>query len=338
MMSLAGNPWAKTPHMDSIAAGGVYFTQSYCPYPLCSPSRSSLHTSRTPHENRVDTNGVPIDPAMPVSGQAFVTAGYNTGYAGKWHLPVSFPTAGIAGYEVLNKVAAQSWNRTGPPDRQTDRPARRWLSQRKHDKPFLLVASFLNPHDICMLAAETRAVCPQRCGRSMVRPPDARLPPLPANFPLTVGEPARLADARGTRNGTSTNGGAIVTHISACWRTWTARWGACSEALRQSGQEENTLIVFTSDHGEGLGLAPLDGQAEFLRGRSGRAPGGQLEGRCAGGADRPRAPASRRWTSCRRSATMRASRARRSCAARACGPSSTSRLSRAARSSFRRWP
>ena len=94
VMGAVGNQWAKTPHMDSIAAQGVYFTKSYCAYPLCSPSRSSLHTGRTPHENRVDANGERIDPAIPLSGQAFRAAGYDTGYAGKWHCPtVSRPAA-----------------------------------------------------------------------------------------------------------------------------------------------------------------------------------------------------------------------------------------------------
>ncbi len=89
--SAVGNKWLKTPHMDSIAAQGVYFTQSYCSYPLCSPSRSSLHTGRMPHEIGVDRNSVPIDPAMPLSGQVFRAAGYDTGYAGKWHMPDPYP-------------------------------------------------------------------------------------------------------------------------------------------------------------------------------------------------------------------------------------------------------
>lgn len=50
-------------HMNCLAAHGVYFTRSYCAFPLCSPSRSSLHTGRTPRENRVDRNSVQIDPA-----------------------------------------------------------------------------------------------------------------------------------------------------------------------------------------------------------------------------------------------------------------------------------
>ena len=55
-ISAAENKWVKTPHTDSLAASGVYFTNSYCPHPLCSPSRAALHTSRMPHDVGVDHN------------------------------------------------------------------------------------------------------------------------------------------------------------------------------------------------------------------------------------------------------------------------------------------
>jgi len=61
-VSAVGNKWVKTPNMDSLAANGVYFTNSYCPYPLCSPSRAALHAGRMPHEIGVDHNGMTIDP------------------------------------------------------------------------------------------------------------------------------------------------------------------------------------------------------------------------------------------------------------------------------------
>ncbi|RPJ35449.1 MAG: hypothetical protein EHM35_09220, partial [Planctomycetaceae bacterium] len=84
-MSAVGNKWVKTPNMDSLAANGVYFMNSYSPYPLCSPSRAALHAGRPPHEIGMDHNSMSIDPKIPLSGQVFREAGYDTGYAGKWH-------------------------------------------------------------------------------------------------------------------------------------------------------------------------------------------------------------------------------------------------------------
>ena len=178
-MSAVGNKWVKTPHMDSLAAHGVYFTKSYCPYPLCSPSRASLHTGRTPHEIGVDRNTVPIDPAMPLSGQVFRAAGYDTGYAGKWHMPDVYPSDGIAGFEVLNNTTRQG-KLAHDVDEATMNAAIEFL-KRKHDKPFLLVVSFINPHDICLLAGEDSPLLDEVWKRYQP-PADAELPPLPANF------------------------------------------------------------------------------------------------------------------------------------------------------------
>ena len=178
--------------MDSIAAQGVYFTRSYCPYPLCSPSRSSLHTGRTPHEIGVDRNSVPIDPAVPISGQVFRAAGYDTGYAGKWHMPEPYPADGIAGFEVLNKTSRQG-KLAHDVDEATMNAAIEFL-KRKRDKPFLLVVSFINPHDICLLAGEDSPLLDE-VWKKYEPAAGAELPPLPANFGLTAGRPDNLAAA-----------------------------------------------------------------------------------------------------------------------------------------------
>jgi arylsulfatase A-like enzyme len=146
-MGAVGNKWVKTPNMDSLAARGIYFVNSYCSYPLCSPSRSSLHTGRTPHEIGVNRNSVPIDAAIPISGQVFRAAGYETAYAGKWHMPAPYPSDGIAGYEVLNKTSRQR-KLAHDVDESTLNVAIDFLP-RKPDTPILLSVSFINLHDIC---------------------------------------------------------------------------------------------------------------------------------------------------------------------------------------------
>jgi arylsulfatase A-like enzyme len=260
VMSAMGNKWAKTPHMDAIAAGGVYFTSSYCPYPLCSPSRSALHTSRMPHEIGVDHNDMSIDPAIPISGQVFRAAGYDTGYSGKWHLPNPYPTDGIAGFEVLNKISRQR-KLAHDVDEATMTQAIEFL-KRKREKPFYLVTSFINPHDICLLAGETSPLL-EDVQKKYEPAAGAELPPLPPNFDRSTGEADPVA--RHPRHPQWDE-----TH----WRKYRYAYyrlledvdrqvGQVLEALREIGQEENTLIIFTSDHGEGLASHLWTGKMMF---------------------------------------------------------------------------
>jgi arylsulfatase A-like enzyme len=258
-MSAAGNRWAKTPAMDSLVANGVSFMKSYCPYPLCSPSRGALHTSRTPHELLVDHNSMHLKESIPVSGQVFREAGYDTGYAGKWHLPDPYPSDGIPGYEVLNKTSRQR-KLAHDVDEATMNSAIEFL-RRKREKPFLLAASFINPHDICLLAGAEGPLTPSVWKRYE---PDggAQQPPLPANFDLTAGGEGLASRHRHDD------------WDQKLWRRYRYAYfrmmgdvdrqvGGVLDALRQSGQENNTLVIFTSDHGEGLGCHRWTGKMNF---------------------------------------------------------------------------
>lgn len=248
-MSAVGNKWVKTPNMDSLVANGVYFTNSYCPYPLCSPSRASLHASRMPHEIGVDHNNLAVDPSIPLSGQVFREAGYDTGYAGKWHCPDAYPADGIAGYEVLN-TTTRPGKLAQVVDEATMNAGIEFI-KRKREKPFLAVVSFINPHDICLPAGGDSPILDQVWNRYQP-PAGAELPPLPANFGNTEGAPEGFSRKALHDNWDENH-----------WRRYTYAYyrmmedvdqqvGQVLEALRQTGQEENTLIVFTSDHGEGL--------------------------------------------------------------------------------------
>ena len=249
-MSAVGNPWAKTPHMDALAANGVYFTKSYCPYPLCSPSRSALHTSRMPHEIGVDRNSVPIDPSIPLSGQAFRAAGYDTGYSGKWHMPNTYPTDGIAGYEVLNKTTRQG-KLAHDVDEATMTEAIAFL-KRPREKPFLLVVSYINPHDICLLAGETSPLAAEvwtKYGPAA----GVETPPLPPNADETAGRPEALSRRAKHPDWDENHWRRYRYAYARLMEDVDRQVGQVMETLRQTGHEEDTLVLFTSDHGEGLG-------------------------------------------------------------------------------------
>ena len=85
---------------------GVRFAKSYCAYPLCCPSRGTLFTSRMPHELGIYGNfGAELsEKGVPTMGELFHAAGYETAYAGKWHVQVPFPafkSRKIPGFTVL---------------------------------------------------------------------------------------------------------------------------------------------------------------------------------------------------------------------------------------------
>ena len=146
MLRCAGNRWLKTPAMDSLAATGMRFERAYCTAPVCVPSRFSLLTGLYPSAVGVRHNGsrpTKALAAMPqrAMGGLFRKAGYETAYGGKVHLPGAMRDVRKLGFAMI------TGNARGP---LADACAA--FLRRKHDKPWLLFASFINPHDICYMA------------------------------------------------------------------------------------------------------------------------------------------------------------------------------------------
>ena len=92
-MGAAGNPYVRTPNIDSIARQGTRFANSWCTSPVCSPARASILTGCLPHTTGVDYLGQRLNPKVPTLGELFRGSGYETAWAGKWHLPIGFPGA-----------------------------------------------------------------------------------------------------------------------------------------------------------------------------------------------------------------------------------------------------
>lgn len=245
-----GNGWLRTPAMDSIAQRGMVFTNAICPYPVCSPSRSCIFTGRMPHETGVMDNGKPIPAGMASMGEVFRAAGYNTAYGGKWHLPKSFD--GMTGFTKIIGGSALGRDMDAP----LSNACSEWL-RRSPGGPFLLVASFMNPHDICDWIRQHKGT------REL--PASATMPPAPMNMAVDPGEPEAIQYHR-------TAGYDLMSQavgIANEWRRDDMRLylhdyyrmveqvdgeiGKVLAALRETGRERDTVIVFASDHGEGLG-------------------------------------------------------------------------------------
>lgn len=268
MLSCAGNPWLKTPAMDSLATTGVRFSRTYVTNPVCLPSRFSLFTGRYPSFVGVRHNG--SEPtarveAMPEQslGHLLRQAGYDTAYCGKVHLPGPMNDIERCGFELLTKDQREGCARA----------AVEYLHRRR-TRPFFLVVSFINPHDICYMAIEdyygNRWRTPEVVRRTLqdaLRIPErvsreeffARLcPPLPDNFEVPCGEPDAitwLVKLRPFRQHARLHWG------EEKWRLH--RWAYCRltervdseigmvlDALKTTGLEESTLVILTSDHGD----------------------------------------------------------------------------------------
>ena len=81
-----GNPLVRSPAVDSLIADGVAFTQAYCQSPVCSPSRASFLTGRYPRTTGCRQNGQTIPEREQLVSRLFADAGYRCGLAGKLHL------------------------------------------------------------------------------------------------------------------------------------------------------------------------------------------------------------------------------------------------------------
>lgn len=255
-LSCAGNPWLKTPAMDSLAARGTRYANTYAPYPVCSPSRSTIFTSRMPHETGVEVNGKPIAAGMPTMGEVFGAAGYETVYGGKWHLPKSFD--GMTGFTKLIGGSGQGRDMDAP---LADACAG-WLREKRKD-PFLMVASFMNPHDICDWIRK-------HPGRREHADPD-RFPPAPGNLGCDPLEPEALQFHRTKGYDLMSQAVGIASEWTpADFRLYLHDYYRMVEAVdREIGKvlaaapRENTLILFASDHGEGMGAHRWVQKASF---------------------------------------------------------------------------
>jgi choline-sulfatase len=266
-----GNKYIDTPAMDRLAQRGLLFTRAYSSNPLCMPWRNSVFSGRYPHETGVTRNAPPedgFDPKkFPCLGTYFRNAGYETAYSGKWHLCYNARDPSSHGFEILTGKGKEDHDRAAADE------VVKYLA-RPHDRPFLLVASFLNPHNICewarRLAGRTQHL---NCGEIGEPPPPDQLPPAPANLLPPRNEPDGIALMR--RACQVDSGPFPVGKFTADdWRRH--RWGyyrmtelvdknidRVLTALRQAGLEENTVVVFTSDHGDCAGAHGFNQKTVF---------------------------------------------------------------------------
>ncbi len=247
------NPSVKTPHLDALAARGTNFRKAVCNQPLCSPSRASFLTGMHATKTGVWKLGLELDHSLPSIATVMKQAGYSTNFIGKWHISRTEladgrkqlgwipPGPSRAGFDdtweganvpeiVSHPYEGNYWITDGTNigfknEYRVDFIADRAVQflQQKHEKPWLLFVSQLEPHHQNDVDA---MVPPARYADQYLDPfipHDLR--DLPGNWPSRIGGYYGCVQA-----------------IDDCV-------GKLVATLQQTGQLENTIIVFFSDHG-----------------------------------------------------------------------------------------
>lgn len=248
-----GYDYITTPGIDKIASLGVAFTRSYTPYPVCMAMRSSLMTGVMPSKSSKDLT------SYQSIGTRAKEAGYTTAYYGKWHV----------GHSKMNKVEAWHGFETYI-DSRKDTEIKNWsvdFLKESHDKPFFLVTSFLNPHNCCELARSMAGM------KKKVKYTDGAVeenmtldecPPLPENFAIPEDEAEGFYCRRfpDTTNMTQFGKHPVKYWNDDRWRQYMYGYDRLVEkvdahvldiinTLEAQSLLENTMIIYTSDHGDG---------------------------------------------------------------------------------------
>jgi arylsulfatase A-like enzyme len=320
-----GAPMCRTPNIDRLAAQGVQFSTVYTPTSPCSPARAALFTGLYPHKNHVVANGGVLNPEISNLGEALSKAGYNLGYAGKWHVdqakvPSEYGFAGkdfpgygypptngfIEGLRYMQRIpmpphynnyiaekgleppkvleamygdnpgkqgqemyALQSGDiesnfETMVSDFTLDLLRQFTASQGKEGRPFFIWTNFWGPHTPCLVPEPYY---------SMYDPTDI---PEEPNFKETWERKPDVHELYAKLWGLEKKGWDE-------WREIVARyWGYVTmiddlvgrilDELKVLGLSENTLIIFTTDHGDQMGSHKMIEKGCFAYEESWRLP------------------------------------------------------------------
>ena len=282
LLGCYGDPLAKTPNIDRLAARGVIFNKAYCAFPLCGPSRNAMLTGLYPNSTGIQANAqifrqtIPTQVSMP---QAFRQAGYLAVRVGKlyhYNVPNSIGTdghddpgsweiecnpAGVDRLEEQPSITTLTPNQFGgtlswyaspkSDEHHTDSllaDDAYWVLERcakQNERPFFLAVGFFRPH--------TPYVAPKEPYFSMhpvdsmpifegIKEDQADIPP--AGLASYKKEQDQLTDPMRRE---------VRQAYNASISFMDAQVGRVIDTLDRLGLSENTIIVFTSDHGYHVG-------------------------------------------------------------------------------------
>jgi len=289
-----GNSFAQTPHLDRLCREGTAFTSAYTPSPECVPARACLITGQYVNRHGCGCNEQSMPPVDTATFMSRLTdAGYRTHGVGKCHFtPDPEALRGFQSREISEEICG--------PDERNDyldfvqdggyghvleplgvrgemyyipQPAQlpaelhhsHWVAERcrgfiqdqaENSQPWMLYGGFVHPHP---------PFNPPNPWHKLFRAPDMPLPHLPPDYESLLCFINRFQNRYKYRDrGMDLNLiRCIRAYYHACISFLDSRIGQILETLEETGQLDNTLIVFSSDHGELLGDFGSFGKRSF---------------------------------------------------------------------------
>ncbi|MDQ3707695.1 MAG: choline-sulfatase [Chloroflexota bacterium] len=280
LMGAYGHPVVQTPHLDRLVERGVRFDAAYTPYPLCAPARAALMTGRYGSDLGCYDNAAVLHADVPTVAHYLTNAGYEAVLTGKMHFigpdqlhgfrrrlttdvfPAGvgwvpsldaqgkFGGGGHARLYVAPNVGVRPWTKFLSYDEETHFRALEYIRERGRSaptEPFFLISSYHHPHDPFHVTQELW---------DLYEGADIEIPVYPEHLEQTysamdrwinehhetdkvdLGNPESLYQLRRSYYG-------LVTYIDR-------KVGELLTALEQTGQRDNTVVIFTSDHGDML--------------------------------------------------------------------------------------
>lgn len=243
----SGDKNVKTPNIDRLASSSMNLKNAVSGMPVCSPFRASLMTGQYPLTHGLFMNDIMLDTAKTTIAEVYLKHGYSTGFIGKWHIDghgrSSFiPKNRRQGFQYWKALeCTHDYNRSAYYFADSDKKlfwdgydvidqsndAREYISeQSKSTKPFALFISMGPPHD------------PYQSAPEMYRKIyDDNEIQVNANVPEEFRDKVKR-DLKGYYSHIT----AIDDYIGKIWQT-----------IKDAGIEDNSIIVFTADHGDLLG-------------------------------------------------------------------------------------
>ena len=278
-----GHPFMRTPALQALADRGVTFENAYCPSPLCVPSRSAFLTGLPVHQVGAWDNSCPLPVSEPTWAHRLNAAGYETtlcgrmsiggpnqmhGFAQRVHpemrpgkMGSSFPNwdapirARSGTRERLETAGAGDTFQQRYDDEVTDAAVAYLSDPARRDGPWAAVVGWFLPHTPLTVRAEYF---------DMYYPDHADQPSAAAQ-PIDTVHPQsrRFREHLGAEGLTEAQIGRARAAYYGMVSFTDAQVGRVLEALASSGAADNTLIVYTSDHGEMLGEHGLWWKSSF---------------------------------------------------------------------------